>query len=138
MARCRSTRSDGKPCRANAGLDGYCFTHSPERAGEAAAARLKGGQHRKRGKPRDPNAAPPDLSTPAAVLAYIADCAAEAECLDLSPGKVKARLQAATTAWEVLEKVRTDARLRRIEQALGLEELTLEETDSLGGLHVGL
>jgi hypothetical protein len=138
MPGCRSKRSDGKPCGANPGQNGYCFSHDPERAGEAAAARLKGGRHRKRGKPRDPNAPPPDLSTPAAVLAYIADCAAEAECLDLSPGKVKARLQAATTAWEVLEKVRTDARLRRIERALGLEELTLEETDSLGGLNVGL
>jgi hypothetical protein len=134
--RCRSARRDGGACGARPGLDGYCFSHSPAHREEAAAARVKGGLHRKRGKPRDPNAPRPSLRTPGAIVAWIEEQAARAACLDDSPASVKAALQAGLSAWSVVDKVRTDARLRRMEQALGLDELELEDLDLLGGTNV--
>jgi len=44
--RCRATKRDGQPCGSWAGSDGFCFVHSPERAGDVAAARRKGGAAR--------------------------------------------------------------------------------------------
>jgi hypothetical protein len=46
-AQCIGFRDDGLPCQGFA-VEGsrYCFVHSPERAGDAAAARRKGGRAR--------------------------------------------------------------------------------------------
>lgn len=66
-ARCIAFRDDGLPCEGFAVAGSrYCFLHAPERAGEAAAARRKGGQtrHGRRGIMPDGAAADVELNTP--------------------------------------------------------------------------
>ncbi len=45
MAKCKATRKDGDPCRAEAqsGRD-YCFFHDPGKDGERHEAKVKGGK----------------------------------------------------------------------------------------------
>lgn len=60
---CQGTNKRGQPCGAGVRVgQAYCFQHDPERAVEAAAARVKGGANSK--KPAPP--APLDLSSPEA------------------------------------------------------------------------
>lgn len=132
---CRENNARGKPCGTTPGPNGLCVWHDPDRAEEAASLRQKGGKNRKRGKPRDPNARPPDLSTPAGTIQYLQEAAAEAECLDLSPAKVKSMIQVATAAFQVHDTLRKEARLRRLERMLNLDEITPEEMAALSGLH---
>lgn len=74
-ARCIAFRDDdGLGCEGFAVAGSrYCFLHAPERAGEAAAARRKGGQarHGRRGIMPD-DVSDLELSTPADVLRVLA------------------------------------------------------------------
>ena len=48
MESCAFIKPDGQPCRAApVGGSSFCFWHSPEHAAARAAARLKGGVHRR-------------------------------------------------------------------------------------------
>lgn len=45
---CRAQSAQGQPCRNAAGPSGYCWWHDPAQEEERAAARHKGGLHRRR------------------------------------------------------------------------------------------
>jgi hypothetical protein len=46
IGQCQSTRTDGRPCSAPSGDDGYCFWHDPSRREEMMEASRKGGSRK--------------------------------------------------------------------------------------------
>src|SRR5438128_1357497 len=44
---CKATRTNGQPCQAPAGEDGYCFGHSPRLAEARRAGSSRGGRHKR-------------------------------------------------------------------------------------------
>lgn len=46
--RCQARSAQGQPCRNAAGPSGFCWWHDPAQEKERAAARHKGGLHRRR------------------------------------------------------------------------------------------
>lgn len=70
--RCEAPRQDGKPCGAFALKGGTrCFFHAPEAAEAHALAVVRGGEARRAFRGVD--LAPPDLDSPRAVAAYLAN-----------------------------------------------------------------
>lgn len=114
---CAATTAAGNPCGAFA-VSGslYCFAHDPARAGAAAEARRAGGRAR-HGRTVRGSAAPPQLVSPADVLAYLAGVAADLAGVEVSISRARAQIALAVAfarCWEAVELAGRVAALERL------------------------
>lgn len=115
MVKCAATTTAGRPCKAPANADGFCFWHSPRWKAQRTTAQQKGGLHRRRAGA----AVTVELKTAADVLALVAGeiGALLGAC---EPGESRARAVGAllSVALRAVEAADLEARLTAIEQRL--------------------
>lgn len=118
MAECQVMTKRGKVCRAAAlkGSD-YCYMHSPERAGERAAARRLGGQHRG-SHALEASSLPAKVRTVEDVLAVLDYTREELAALDNGIPRARALIALAGSYLQALEVGELEARLEALEAAL--------------------
>lgn len=115
MAQCKARTRSGQRCKATAGADGLCFTHSPRWERKRAVARRKGG--RGRAYPRLA-AGSDDLTTPEGIRAGLQQVLAATWLLDNGTRRTRALCAVYALALRLLEsevQERLDALESRLE-----------------------
>lgn len=114
--RCKATNKAGKPCRANAGSNGYCYRHNPDIAtADKLLASAKGGRKDKR---QAETAQPIDTETLEGLLTALKTNTNDLRQGNISPRVSNALVQNILAIIEVKKVVDLDQRLTQLEQRL--------------------
>ena len=116
---CKARNRTGQRCNGNAGADGYCFTHSPNKAAERSAARKLGGYHRNMAAARVSGDTPIVIASMADVLALINATIADTWQQDNGAARSRALLACADIAIKALTVGEFEARLAALERGQG-------------------
>lgn len=115
MNTCQALTKDGEPCPSNAGVDGYCFWHSPTNAAAADLARLKGGLNRRAKKTGE---CPGDLSNLDDLRRWLSSSLADTWELENSVRRSSALASLLRIAVEVVGQAEIDSKLEALDRMI--------------------
>ena len=111
--RCAARRKDGQPCTAPALRGDYCYAHDPQRAGDRAAARRKGGANSATAR-RVARLVPATLKP---VIGVLLDALEEVHDGDLDPKRASAMAALAGSIGRLYQTGVLEERLAALEAA---------------------
>lgn len=115
---CRSKTRAGAPCPNSPGVSGYCFIHDPAKGTERAAARRRGGQHRRAVRVADVSSVPSSIRTVGDVLKLLDVATLDTLALENSVARTRAIVGIVLGYLKALEVGEIEARLTALEAAI--------------------
>ena len=114
-AQCAATNKRGQPC-ASPVIRGsrYCYTHSPSKARERAAARRKGG-HNRRASAKSQQSQPEPIGDVRGVLAWVNAALADVWLLENTARRAQTISTLCNTALKALEVGELEQRIAALE-----------------------